>query len=42
VKMAEMAVKLKRTTGLAASRVSDFKKPPSEVIEEFLAHPKGL
>jgi len=42
VKSAEMAVKLKATTGLSTSRVSDFVKPPPEVIEEFLTHPKGL
>ena len=42
VKMAEMAVKLKATTGLSTSRVSDFVKPPPEVIEEFMTHPKGL
>lgn len=42
VKMAEMAVKLRQTTGLSASRVSDFMKPPAEVLEEFLTHPRGL
>ncbi|MFK7996178.1 MAG: aspartate/glutamate racemase family protein [Granulosicoccus sp.] len=42
VKMAEMAVKLKATTGLSTSRVSDFVKPPPDVIEEFMTHPKGL
>ncbi len=42
VKMAEMAVKLRRLNGLGPSRVSDFVKPPAEVIEEFLTHPKGL
>jgi len=42
VKMAEMAVKLKAATGLSTSRVSDFAKPPAEVIEEFMTHPKGL
>ena len=42
VKMAEMAVKLKQTTGLSASRVSDFMQPPAEVLEEFMTHPKGL
>ncbi|WP_262269950.1 aspartate/glutamate racemase family protein [Microvirga yunnanensis] len=42
VKMAELAVKLKRLTGLGVSRVSDFVKPPPEIIEEFMAHPKGL
>jgi allantoin racemase len=42
VKMAEMAVKLKRATGLEISRVSDYTKAPPEVIEEFLSHPRGL
>ena len=40
--MAEMAVKLKATTGLTVSRVSDYAKPPPEILEEFLTHPKGL
>jgi allantoin racemase len=42
VKMAEMAVKLKRATGLSTSRVSDFFQPPKEVLDEFMAHPRGL
>src|SRR5262245_1861279 len=42
VKMAELAVKLRRLTGLGVSRVSDYVKPPPAVIEEFLSHPKGL
>ena len=42
VKMAEMAVKMRRMSGLGTSRVSDFFKPPNEIIEEFMAHPKGL
>ncbi|OED37779.1 hypothetical protein AB833_22390 [Chromatiales bacterium (ex Bugula neritina AB1)] len=42
VKMAEMAVKLKQTTGLGVSRVSDYKKPPADVLHEFITHPKGL
>lgn len=42
VKLAEAAVKLRRLTGLGVSRVSDYVKPPSEIIEEFRAHPKGL
>ena len=42
VKMAEMAVKLRACSGLGVSRVSDFKKPPPEVLEEFMTHPKGL
>lgn len=42
VKMAEMAVKLRRLTGLRVSRTSDFERPPPEVVEEFLANPKGL
>ncbi len=42
VKQAEMQVRLRRLTGLGASRVSDFMKPPPEIIAEFMAHPKGL
>lgn len=42
VKMAELAVKLKRLNGLGASRVSDFIQPPVEVLDEFMAHPRGL
>jgi Asp/Glu/hydantoin racemase len=42
VKMAEVAVKLRRLSGLGVSRVSDFVKPPAHVIEEFMTHPKGL
>jgi len=42
VKMAELAVKLKRLNGLGVSRVSDFIKPPAEIVEEFLTNPKGL
>ncbi|HRJ68418.1 MAG TPA: aspartate/glutamate racemase family protein [Beijerinckiaceae bacterium] len=42
VKMAEMAVKMRRLSGLGPSRVSDFFKPPVEIIDEFMAHPKGL
>ena len=42
VKMAELAVKLRRLTGLSTSRVSDFVKPPPEIVEEFMTHPKGL
>lgn len=42
VKMAEMAVKLKRMSGLGVSRTSDFFLPPTEILDEFMAHPKGL
>jgi allantoin racemase len=42
VKMAEMAVRLRELTGLGISRTSDYVKPPLEIIEEFMAHPKGL
>ena len=42
VKMAEMAVKLRRLTGLHVSRTSDYIQPPPEIIEEFLTNPKGL
>ena len=42
VKMAEMAVKLRRLAGLGVSRVSDYIQPPKEIIEEFMTHPRGL
>ena len=42
VKMAEMAVKLRRLSGLGVSRVSDFVQPPREILEEFMTYPKGL
>ena len=42
IKMTEMAIKLKRLTGLSVSRTSDFAKPGAELIEEFMANPKGL
>lgn len=42
VKMAELAVKLRRLTGLGVSRVSDFALPPPEIVEEFMTNPKGL
>ena len=42
VKMTEMAVKLKRLTGLSVSRTNDFAMPETELIEEFLTNPKGL
>jgi Asp/Glu/hydantoin racemase len=41
VKMAETAVKLRRLSGLGVSRVSDFVKPPPQIIEEFMTHPKA-
>lgn len=42
VKMTEMAVKLKRLTGMGISRTNDFVQPPPEVIESFISNPKGL
>ena len=42
VKAAEMAVRLKRLTGLSVSRTGEFEKPPPEAIEEFMTNPKGL
>lgn len=42
VKMAEMAVELKRLTGQGVSRSGDYTKAPDHIIEEFLTHPKGL
>ena len=40
VKMAEMAVKLRRLTGLGVSRAGEFVKPPTDIIEEFMTHPR--
>ncbi len=42
VKMAEMAVSLRRMTGLGVSRTGDYVKAPPEVVDEFVSHPKGL
>lgn len=42
VKMAELAVRLQRMTGMTVSRTADFIKPPRAIIDEFLSHPKGL
>lgn len=42
VKQAEMQVRLRRLSGLGVSRTSDYVKPPLEIIEEFMVHPKGL
>lgn len=42
VKLAETAVRLRRLTGLGVSRTSDYFKPPAEIIQEFMSHPKGL
>ena len=42
LKMTETAVKLRRLTGLCVSRTNDFAKPNLELMEEFMAHPKGL
>lgn len=42
VKSAEMAVRLRRATGLGVSRAGEFIKAPDHIIEEFMTHPKGL
>jgi allantoin racemase len=42
VKMAEMAVKLRRLAGLGVSRAGEYALAPPEVIEEFMTHPKSL
>ncbi len=42
VKMAELAVKLRRISGLGVSRAGDYTLAPPEIIEEFMTHPKGL
>ena len=41
VKIAELAVGLKRLTGQGVSRTGDYINTPDHVIEEFLTHPKG-
>ena len=42
VKMAEMAVELKKHNGQGVSRVADLVKAPDHVIEEFMSNPKRL
>lgn len=42
VKMAEIAVRLKRIAGIGVSRSGEFRLPPPYVIDEFQNHPKGL
>lgn len=42
IKMAEMAVRLQRLTGMSVSRTADFSKPPNAIIDEFLTNPKGI
>ena len=42
VKMAEMAVKLRKLTGLGVSRSGEYTLAPPEIIHEFMTHPKGL
>lgn len=42
VMAAQTMVRLRRLTGQGVSRVGDYAKAPPAVIEEFLAHPKGL
>jgi hypothetical protein len=42
VKMAELAVKLRKLAGVGVSRAGEFVQAPPEIIEEFMTHPKGL
>src|SRR5580658_3569971 len=42
IKLAEAAVKLRRLSGLGVSRVSDYARPPADIIQEFRSNPKGL
>lgn len=42
VKMAELAVKLRKLAGVGVSRAGEFVKAPPEIIEEFMTHPKVL
>ena len=42
MKMAELAVKLRKLAGVGVSRAGEFVKAPPEIIEEFMTNPKGL
>ncbi|MCJ1901697.1 aspartate/glutamate racemase family protein [Paracoccus versutus] len=42
LKRAELAVRLKRLTGLQVSRSGEFVRPPAEILKEFAENPKGL
>ncbi len=42
LKQAEVAVKLRRLTGLGVSRTGEYAKAPPEIIAEFMENPKGL
>mgnify|MGYP003694591709 CR=1 FL=1 len=42
VKMAEMAVKLRRLAGLGVSRVSDYVQPPIEILERVPDPSQGV
>jgi len=42
LRMCELAAEMHRRFGLGVSRTSDFARPPREVLDEFLSHPKGL
>ena len=42
LRMCELAAEVHRRFGLDVSRTSDFARPPREVLDEFLSHPKGL
>lgn len=42
VKMAEIAAHMYRSSGLSVSRAGEYNRPPPQVIEEFLTHPRGL
>lgn len=40
LRMTEMAIELRRDFGLEVSRTRDFIRPPDDVLDEFLLHPK--
>lgn len=42
LKRTEVAVRLKRLTGLGVSRSGEFVQPPPEIVQEFIENPKGL
>ena len=40
LRMTEMAVEMRQMFGLEVSRTRDFIRPPDEILDEFLGHPK--
>jgi allantoin racemase len=42
LRMCELGAEMHQQFGLEVSRTSDFIRPPRDILDEFLAHPKGL